>query len=59
MPAFSFWSFHDDGKRVPDVHRDGHAVELVERRLAAPNLALVLDVIVDEKGVVEDLQRNG
>src|SRR5205823_3557093 len=45
-------------ERVADVHRERDAMERVERRPTAPLVALVLDVVVDEEGVVEELERD-
>ena len=45
-------------QRVADVDRDRHAVQRVQRRPAAALLALVLDVVVDEEGVVQQLERD-
>src|SRR6185437_14347593 len=47
------------GERVAHVDGDGDAVELVERRLATSDLALVLDLVVNEERVVQDLERDG
>src|SRR5262249_17872164 len=44
---------------IAHVHRDRGAVRGVERRVAASRLALVLDVVVDEEGVVQQLERGG
>ena len=45
--------------RVADVDRDRDAVVDVQRRPAAAQQRLVLDVVVDEEGVVVELERRG
>src|SRR5262249_35795156 len=44
---------------IADVHRDGHPVRLEQRHLAPAELGAVLDVVVDEEGVVEQLESSG
>src|SRR5439155_1528353 len=48
----------EERERIADVHRHRDAVESVERRAAASLVALVLDVVVHEKGIVEELEGN-
>ena len=45
--------------RVAGVQRERNAVERMERGLAAPHFALVLDVVMNEEGVVQKLDRHG
>ena len=49
---------HDEGK-VAHVGSDADAVAHVQARHAAPELALVGDVVVDERGALERLDRDG
>ena len=49
----------EQGQRVAGVQRQGHAVLGVQRRSAVAQLAAVLDVVMDEEGVVHQLQRGG
>ena len=46
-------------QQVADIQRDGHAVLLVQRLLAVARGVVVLDVVVDERGLVEAFHRHG
>src|SRR5436189_3632177 len=48
----------EERERVADVHGERDAMERVQRRATAPLVALVLDVVMDEEGVVEELERD-
>ena len=45
--------------RVADVDRERSAQLGMQARDAPPAFALVLDVVVDEKGVMQQLERSG
>jgi hypothetical protein len=47
-----------DVHRIADVDGDGQALLHVHRRLVAPVEAAVLDVVMDEEGVVQQLDRH-
>ncbi len=49
----------EDGEPVAGVHRECPTVPAVERRPTSPQLTVVLDVVVDEEGGVEELDRRG
>ena len=48
----------EEGERVTHVDRQRDAVESVQRRPAAPHVAVVLDVVVHEERIVEELERH-